>query len=168
MESSMKSTIIIVSILMTALLLPESQATELREIYLVRHAEKQADGTKDPSLTKAGEQRALNLVERLKTKNIRVIYSTDYKRTMETARPLSKATALEIQKYNPGDLAAFAKQLKSETGNTLVVGHSNTTPELASLLSGQKQVPMDETIYDGLYIVQIEKDKVLVQYLQWP
>ena len=56
-------------------------------LYLVRHAEKQADGSRDPNLTEAGEQRAKFLAAWLKNKQIGDIYSSGYQRTIGTARP---------------------------------------------------------------------------------
>jgi len=156
---------LLIMTLTTVLQAKNSQTSEIREIYLVRHAEKQVDGTKDPSLTKKGRQRAENLAKQLKSKNITVIYSTDYKRTIETASPLAKMLAIDITKYNPRDLAAFAKQLKSEKGNALDVGHSNTTPELTSLVSGEQQQSMDESVYDRLYLLQFSDGKVMTHIL---
>lgn len=121
--------------------------------YLVRHAEKQKDGTKDPSLTGRGEQRAAYLAKQLSFADISKIYSTDYKRTRETAEPLANMLGLPIVIYNPRELADFAESLKAESGNFLIVGHSNTTPNLGSLLSGFEIDPIDETEYENLYQV---------------
>jgi broad specificity phosphatase PhoE len=56
------------------------------ELYLVRHAEKQADGSRDPELTEAGTHRADNLAGWFEDKNISDIWSSDYKRTRDTAK----------------------------------------------------------------------------------
>jgi len=142
------------------------QATDIREIYLVRHAEKQSDGTSNPALTKAGKQRAENLAKQLEKMNITTIYSTNYKRTMETAMPLAVVLGIEIKQYNPRALADFAKQLMTEKDNVLVVGHSNTTPELTVLLGGDAYGGMDESVYDRLYLLQLSDGKVTTTLLK--
>ena len=127
--------------------------------YLVRHAEKQQDGTKNPHLTERGVERAEYLAQQLSSIELTRIYSTDYHRTLETAEPLSELLDIPIKLYNPRELEQFAKALKKETGQVLIVGHSNTTPELTALLSDETVEPMDETEYDNLYQVVLMGDK---------
>jgi len=131
------------------------------DIYLVRHAEKVTDGSKDPELTGVGRQRAVNLAVVLKSAKIEGIFSSDYKRTRETAAPLAKALDLEMELYDPGDLESLAAQLLKLRSNALVVGHSNTTPELADLMGGDGGTPIVEAWeYDRLYLIQTENGKV--------
>lgn len=128
----------------------DTQAT----YYLVRHAEKVLD-VKDPNLTEAGRKRAGDLALRLKDMPLRQIYSSDYKRTRQTAAPLVEATGLDLIIYDAEDLQALSKRLLLETGHILVVGHSNTTPNLAELLGGEGGGPIVEaTEYDRLYILK--------------
>jgi len=58
--------------------------------YLLRHAEKQKDGTKNPHLSERGQLRAAYLAQQLSSANITKIYSTNYHRTRETVTPLSE------------------------------------------------------------------------------
>ncbi len=139
---------------------PELIADEYRSIYLVRHAEKQQDGTRDPSLTKQGHLRAEDISVQLKDKNISLIYSTDYKRTRETASPLVTSLKINLTLYDPRQLENFAKQLLADKGNVLVVGHSNTTPKLVELLGGDSHGPMDESQYSRLYHLLIDQADV--------
>jgi len=127
--------------------------------YLLRHAEKQKDGTKDPHLTKRGEQRAAYLAQQLSLANVTKIYSTDYTRTLETAKPLSELLGVSVELYNPRKLEEFAEALKKETGHIVIVGHSNTTPQLTALLSGAEVDSMDESEYENLYQVVLIGDK---------
>lgn len=133
-------------------------------IYLVRHAEKVTDGgamlvedPKDPPLTPAGEARAEALAELLKDAGITQVWSTNYKRTRNTAAPLHKALGLEVMLYNPSDLQGFAETLKAQPNEiALVVGHSNTTPALVEALGGDGGIPIDEKAeYDRLYVVSL-------------
>lgn len=127
--------------------------------YLVRHAEKQKDGTKDPHLTDKGQQRAEYLARQLSLANITKIYSTDYHRTQETVKPLSELLGLPVEPYNPGNLEEFAETLKAETGQIVIVGHSNTTPNLTALLSGTAVDGMNDSDYDNLYQIVLLNGK---------
>lgn len=135
---------------------PEPDAT----YYLVRHAEKTKDKN-DPALTEAGAKRAQDLALRLKGVPLTTIYSSDYKRTRDTAAPIAAAMNLELILYDPRDLENFSKDLLMETGHILVVGHSNTTPQLSALLGGESGEPIVEaTEYDRLYILRRRGEKI--------
>lgn len=139
-------------------LLEESAVTT--RVYLVRHAEKLA-GT-DPSLTEAGEARAAELVRVLEDVEFTHIHSSDYARTRQTASPIAAAKDLEIHLYDPSDLEGFAADLLLTTGTHLVVGHSNTTPQLVEILGGDGgQLINEATEYDRLYIVEIDSDGIV-------
>ncbi len=123
-------------------------------IYLVRHAEKIKD-VKDPTLTQCGQFRAKQLASILEKANIKTIYSTRYKRTTATASPLAQQQNLAIKNYAPNKLEQLSLQLVKAKENTVVFGHSNTTPQMAELLS---QVPVNaisESQYRALYQVVI-------------
>ena len=124
--------------------------------YLVRHAEKTAERP-DPGLTDAGSIRAVMLADELEDVGLTAIWSTDYKRTRDTAAPIAARLGLEVQLYDPADLPGFAAQLKTDPAQVaLVVGHSNTTPQLTEALGGDPATPIDEGHeYDRLYVVDL-------------
>ncbi|NMP33019.1 histidine phosphatase family protein [Thalassotalea sp. M1531] len=128
-------------------------------LYLVRHAEKQSD-RKDPSLTRCGMLRANQLAEMLKHIEINAVYSTHYKRTMATARPTANAKNVSVIQYAPNGLEQLVRTLKAKQQNALVVGHSNTTPQLVALLTGNNIVPMTEKEYQHFFQIQISGKKV--------
>lgn len=131
------------------------------DIYLVRHAEKQTDATKDPDLTETGRLRAANLAVLLKSAGIDRVFTTDYKRTRETAVPVAEDAGVELEIYDPKALDALAVRLLESKGNALVVGHSNTTPELVDLLGGEGGPPIVEAWeYDRLYLLLTDNGKV--------
>lgn len=135
-----------------------AQKEEITKIFLVRHAEKEKDGGKDPKLTYVGQQRAAALVDILQKVDIAAVYSTNYKRTRNTAKPLASAKKLKIQLYNPMDSRKFLDGvLEKHKGKTiLVVGHSNTIPLLInSLLGEEKYESLDENEYSNLFMVSI-------------
>jgi broad specificity phosphatase PhoE len=125
-------------------------------MYLVRHAEKALENPTDPALTPAGEERAVELARVLMDAGITRVYSTATLRTRSTAMPVAEQGGLPIESYDAGSAAAieaFARQLLNSSGRTLVVGHSNTTPELVRALGGDPVAPMTDVDYDRLYIV---------------
>jgi len=122
--------------------------------YLLRHAEKADDGTADPPLSPQGQERARALVERLLDAAVTHLYSTPYRRTLDTLAPLAKTTGLSVEIYDPRDLPALAARLLETPGVHVVVGHSNTTPELAGLLGGDPGPVMDESEYGRLYVLE--------------
>lgn len=138
----------------------KNKKVEKTTIILVRHAEKMKK-TKDPSLTKEGLSRADNLKNILSSTMIDHVFSTEYNRTQLTAWPTATSKNLSIQSYDPRKLQDFGKMLLEEyKGKTiLVVGHSNTTPELMNYLMNEKVVKsIDESDYENLFIVNISKD----------
>jgi len=118
--------------------------------YFVRHFEKQTGD--NPSLTKEGSARSEALASFFSDKSLTHIYSTDYIRTLETAIPVSKLKSLEIQSYDPRKLVELSSKLK-DLNNFLVVGHSNTTPEILSLMGGE-DIIINESDYGVVYILQ--------------
>jgi phosphohistidine phosphatase SixA len=126
-------------------------------IYLIRHAEKQLD-MDDPALTQCGQYRAKQLASILDNAKIKKIFSTRYKRTMATATPLAQQQKLAIKSYAPNKLEQLAWQLTRNKENTVVFGHSNTTPQLAELLSKTSVKPITEKEYRGIYQVTISGD----------
>ena len=80
-----------------------------KTIFLVRHGEKADDGTSNPSLDEKGVMRAETLAKMLSAAEVTHIYSTNYKRTLETGQPLAQALGIEITTYDPRDPLAIKK-----------------------------------------------------------
>ena len=135
-------------------------------LYLVRHAEKQSDGSRDPLLTEEGKQRAQQLANWFQNKDIEDIWSSDYKRTRNTAEPMLPNSESRLKIYDPGELASLSEKLLKMQHNAIVVGHSNTTPELARLLCQCVIDDMDESEYDRLIVISVIGDDTEVKILQ--
>jgi broad specificity phosphatase PhoE len=161
---SLKSSLVIACFFLSSLLSLASIAEQ--HIYLVRHAEKQSDGTSDPALTETGKRRAMALAEQLANNNISAVYSSNYQRTKQTAAPLAQQLNLEVTLYDPRKLKELAATIKATQGNVLIVGHSNTTPALAFYLGGHAFGDIDESEYDRLYHLQIKNDQVTSSLLR--
>ncbi len=119
-------------------------------VYVVRHAEKALDQGEDPPLTPAGALRAQSLAQTLRSTPFEAIYSTRYLRNQATA-----AVIAEQQRCKPIIAApeALLPLLRQHRGNVLVVGHSNTVPELVRAL-GDLTVTLSDSDYDDLFILR--------------
>lgn len=129
---------------------------------LVRHAEKGNDGTKDPDLTEAGNQRAQLLANMLKKTEVEAIYSTAYKRTRNTVTPLATTRGLSVLPYEAFKTDEIDQILKKHTGGTVVLaGHSNNIPWIANYLTGKETYKdFADGDYDNVLIVTVvEKGK---------
>lgn len=138
----------------------ESQATTT--IIFVRHAEKELNAGDNPGLSDAGRRRVAELTRQLVDADvvagIDAIYATPFKRTQETAQPLAEALDVPINSYDAADRETVLETiLKEHKGKIiLVVGHSDTLPELIANLGASKRVPpIDEMEYDNIYIISI-------------
>ena len=137
--------------------------TEETVYFLIRHAEKDITNPsdRDPALTEEGTTRAKQWAEILAEHNVDYVYSTDFIRTRETARPTAENENIEIQLYDPGDIYSdeFLEKTKGKT--TLIVGHSNSTPSLVNKIIGQnKYNELDESVYNKMYKIVISGDKI--------
>src|SRR6266568_991754 len=129
-----------------------STATAQSTVFIVRHAEK-ADATKDPDLSEAGRARAEALAKTLKDANITAIYATEFKRTQQTAAPLAKALGITVRTLPAENSAALMAKLRALNGNSLVVGHGNTIPDLIKALGISEPINIAESDYDNLFAV---------------
>ncbi len=130
----------------TAAQVPESV------FFLVRHAEK-VDESEDPPLSEVGHQIAQTLASLLRDARIERIYSSDFVRTRDTATPLVEDLGIELSLYDPGNLDELVKELLLVPGRYLVVGHGDTTPELAQLLGAEPGSDIARNEYDRLYVL---------------
>ena len=123
-------------------------------VFLVRHAEKVPDGSRDQPLLPEGEERAKRLADLLHHAQVSNVWSTDFQRTRDTASPLADGLGLDVELYDPRELEALAETLRATPGRHLVVGHSNTTPKLVELLGGEGGPKIEEKAeYGRLYVL---------------
>lgn len=129
-------------------------------VFLVRHAERADAGGKpagmmadDPDLSAAGRARAERLAQLLKDARITAIYTTEYKRTRQTAAPLAKTLGLEPVVVTSKDGASLIEKLKGTTGHVLVIGHSNTVPDAIKALGVTEAVTIGDQDFDNLFVV---------------
>lgn len=132
-------------------------------IFLVRHAEKAATEGPDMDLSDAGRARAEALATVLKDTGITAIYTTELKRTQQTAAPTAKALHLEPAIIPAKDRAALMAKLQGASGNVLIVGHSNTIPELIKALGITTPIDIADSDYGNLFVVLLEPKPRLIR-----
>ena len=139
--------------------LPFAGQENVTRVFLVRHAEKGYGS--DPTLTFQGVKRAQLLAHIFKELPLDAVFATEYKRTQETAQPAAREKGLEVELYEGDELTTFALRLrrKYRGQSVLVVGHSNTTPDLVNRLVADGVLErIDERDYSNFYIVAINEE----------
>jgi broad specificity phosphatase PhoE len=130
-----------------------------KTIIVVRHAE--ADGSQhggDPVLSPDGRARALELARTLADTQLRTVYVTHFQRNRQTVAPLPRRAGEKPTVID--NVADTLTALRAEPlgATALVVGHSNTVPDLIRGLTGQA-LPADEPIiFDRMWIVTVPRD----------
>ena len=130
-------------------------------VLIVRHAEKASDAEDSP-LTEAGAQRAQALVRVAVDAGVSAIYSTQFKRNRETAKPLSDrlgiaVTEVPVNLQSPGDYGKMlaGNILEKHSGQTVVVvGHGNTIGSIVEGLTG-RAASLGDIQYSDFIIVTI-------------
>jgi broad specificity phosphatase PhoE len=147
-------------LLITFTFLSFAQESINHTVYLVRHAEKELNQGSDPNLTPSGEKRAKALVSQLSSAKISTIFSSNYKRTQQTAAPLAKELKLDVKSYNPMKATAVLEFLQSAKSpqNILLVGHSNTLGKSIADLGGPPIAAIADSDYSNLFILTIIVD----------
>ena len=123
-------------------------------VYVVRHGEK-LDESKDPPLSPAGEARAARLAQMLAVAGVKAIYTTPYQRTIQLAAPLARALNITPVVYPAADMPGLLRKITAHAADeaVLVVGHSNTVPEILKGLGHAGTVKIEETEFDNLFVL---------------
>ena len=128
-------------------------------VYVLRHLNTPA-GEADPDLLPEGRATAIALADLMETDRFQdanrpvAIYVSDYRRTRQTAAPTAARLALNVTIYDPRDTAALIARVRAEPGPVLIVGHSNTVPDIVAALGGTRPAPLVHEDFGDLWIVE--------------
>lgn len=127
---------------------------QITTILLVRHAEKAGSG--DVDLTSAGFERANRLAHVTEKAGLDAIYTSNLKRTRQTADPTEAATGLTATEFGPFETEALVDHiLDNHSGGTvLVVGHSNTVDDVILELGGPAINELSDDEFDNLFVLK--------------
>jgi broad specificity phosphatase PhoE len=131
----------------------------------MRHLQK-ADTSKDPALSQEGAVNAARVAELLDERGIKAVFATDTTRALQTGAPLAARIGVPVTKYDPRDVPGLVTAVRAVTGNVLIVGHSNTVPDLVAAFGGAKPAPLTEQDYGTIY--QVTPGSAEVRLLQVP
>ena len=112
-------------------------AQEVAPRYVMRHLDT-PKGQRDPDLLPVGAAKAQALVAWFEGKPLAAIFVTPYRRTQQTAAPIAAVRGLMVQTYDPADEAGLIARVKAVAGPVLIVGHSNTVPDIVAALGGER------------------------------
>ena len=127
-------------------------AVAAERIYVIRHLQKGVGN--DPALSAEGTANAAKLRDLLAGEKVTAIFATPTRRAMQTGEPLAQRLGIAITPYDPRDNAALAAAVAKTPGTVLVIGHSNTVPDLVALVGGARPAPMTEQDYGTLFVVE--------------
>jgi len=136
-------------------------ATTTTVVVLARHAEKDLSSIQDPPLSPEGEQRAERLAQMFGrgkgVGRIDAIYVSELRRTQQTAAPLAERLGKRAVVVPAKDTKGLASRVmhEHEGGTVLIIGHSDTVPELIHDLGDIDVPPIADDEYDTLYVLSI-------------
>jgi phosphohistidine phosphatase SixA len=121
-------------------------------LLLVRHAERA--GRQD-ALTAAGLARAAELVHVGERAGVAAVYHSDTVRTRDTAQPLAKALGLAAMERPATAIPSLVSEILEQHGGetVLVVGHSNTVPQIIVEAGGPRLGNIGEDEFDNLFVL---------------
>lgn len=138
----------------------ENSSTQQKTTYyLIRHGEKMRTNPNDPdpSLDIDGMVRAKDWATYFEPMRIDEIYITKFKRTKQTASLIAQQKMITPKRYEPNALYSEDFLKKTNGKNVLIVGHSNTIPQLVNKLIGEKKYEdMYDTEYGTLFTVTLD------------
>ncbi len=103
----------------------------------------------------------------LSTAGVSAIYATEFRRTQETAQPLADLMHLAVQSIDADKTPVLVDAIrKHQTGVVVVVGHSNTVPNVIAALGGPL-VEIGKAEFDNLFVVSIAGGEVNVIRLRY-
>lgn len=120
--------------------------------YVMRHLET-PQGANDPDLTSQGQANARLLPAWFEHDRPAAIYVSSTKRSQQTAAPLAQALGITPKIYDPANTPALVEMVRAEPGAVLVVGHSNTVPDIIQQLGGMRPAPITHDQFGDIWHV---------------
>jgi broad specificity phosphatase PhoE len=132
-------------------------------VVVIRHADKGPNAIADAPLSPPGEQRAVRLAQMFgdgeKFGRVKKLYVTETRRAQQTVAELAQRLGVKPEVVDSKSSSSqLARRVLRENrgGLALVVGHSNTVPEIVADMAGVDNVPqMDDEEFDTMYIVTV-------------
>jgi phosphohistidine phosphatase SixA len=147
----MRTRMLVAAALLLTAAIPGYSQTAL---IVVRHAER-ADQSQDTKLSAKGEERAKALARTLADANVLAIYVTQFQRTAQTAQPLAEHLNVKPVVMEAQDVAGLAIKIRTSNASqvVLVVGHSDTVPNILKAFGHLEPITIESDEFDSLFIL---------------
>lgn len=163
MSRSLHALLVVVAVLLLA-----TPSFAARAVILVRHAEKSVEPGDDPELSIPGEDRAIALTRYLRHTHVDAVFVTQYRRTQQTAAVLARQREISPVVVNADDTRLLVEKIRAlpRDAVVLVVGHSNTLPEIITALGVKEKVTIRDHEYGRVFVVTPTGDPGTMGLLQ--
>lgn len=144
--------LLLMSILLavTGCMTPAAPAAPEPVYHVVRHLHT-PEGQRDPDLLPEGQAAAQRLAAMLASEPPAIIYVSHYKRTGQTAAPIAARLGLTPVVYDPADTPALVARVRQGPWPVLIVGHSNTVPDIVAALGGTRPAPLSHPDFGDVW-----------------
>ncbi len=136
-----------------------------KQVFVVRHAEKQEGD--DPDLTVTGTARANSLAQLLAPVGITHIFSTDVRRTRQTGEPTSIVTGVAIEIYASESDVIQKIGLLPTGSRVLVIGHSNTIGTIARGLGFSSVPAISESDFNPIFYIGLRSGTAITDQFKY-
>ena len=139
---------------LAAVMATTTPALAQKAVIVVRHAER-LDSSTDSPLSAAGEQRAQALARTASRAGVTAIFVTQFQRTQKTAAPLAAQLKLTPMVETANTTAPLVERIRRDHANdvVLIVGHSNTVPEIIKGFGATQPVTIQDDEFDALFVL---------------
>ena len=118
--------------------------------FVMRHLHT-PQGERDPDLLAEGQAAAQRPVQMLERERPAIIYVSTFKRTQQTAAAVAARYGLTPIVYDPADTAGLIARVRAGPFPVLIVGHSNTVPDIVEQLGGPRPAPLSHPDFGDLW-----------------
>lgn len=121
--------------------------------YVMRHLHTSA-GESDPGLSAEGLSQARRLADWFASDPPATIYVSTTRRAQQSAAPLAAKLGIVLKLYDPADTPGLVAEVMKEPGTILIVGHSNSVPDIVEQLGGARPAPLTHEDFGDIWHVE--------------
>jgi phosphohistidine phosphatase SixA len=158
-QAPVRSLVAVAVLLGAASCLSAAAARAETTVFVVRHAEK-VDSSEDPDLDATGRERARLLRDMLRDVPVDSIYSSKYRRALQTVMPTAERQGRTPIIHTTEGIATITAALRASAADSvdryvLAAGHSNTVIHWLNGLGIESVTELLDHEWDNLFIVTI-------------
>jgi broad specificity phosphatase PhoE len=123
-------------------------------LLIVRHADRAG---RDDALTPQGTTRAVALAHAMAKADLDAIYHSDTVRARDTAAPVAELLRMTPNVRPASDVPSLVREIFAEHRGerVLIVGHSNTVPQIIHAAGGPELSSLPEEEFDNLFVLTV-------------